>query len=120
MNLTILLIADDAERGRAALSVALAQAALGGAVRIYAHERAVRLFTAGDRPDDDAAALAAAGLPDRLALLEMARENGIKLIACQTGIAITGASMEALAPGVEAGGLVSLLADQGPGNMLAF
>jgi predicted peroxiredoxin len=118
--LTILLIADDAARGRAGLSVALAQAALGGTVRIYAHERAVALLTAALRPDDDVAALARAGLPDRLALLEMAHDQGIALIACQTGLAMTGTTMEALARGVEAGGLVSLLADPDPGSLLAF
>jgi predicted peroxiredoxin len=109
MSLTVMLIATDATRARAALSLALAAAALGEPARVYAHERAVALFAAAPRADDEGEALTAAGLPDRLALLAMAHEAGVALIACQTGLALAGAGLPDLVAGVEAGGLVSLL-----------
>lgn len=111
VRLTILLVADDATRARAALSLALATAALGRPVLLYAHERAVALLAAQLRTDDDQTALAAAGLPDRLALLDMAHESGVVLVACQTGLVLTGLSINDLAQGVEAGGLMSVLAE---------
>lgn len=113
MSATILLVATDVHRARAALSLALAQAALGPAPRLYAHERAVAMLARAPRDDDDSAGLAAAGLPDRLQLLAMAAESGIKLIACQTGLAITGLALADLVEGAEAGGLIGLLAAQG-------
>ncbi len=108
-GLTVILFATDAARGRAALTLAIAKAALGGRVRLYAHELAVTLL----RPDvdPDAAMLAAAGMPDRPALLAMALEAGVTLIACQTGLALAGLAISDLAAGVEAGGLVGLLAE---------
>lgn len=109
MRLTVILIATKVARARAALSLALAAAALGEEVTLFAHEAAVALLAAAPRGDDDGAALAAAGLPDRSALLGMAREAGVALIACQTGLALTGLALSDLAEGVEAGGLVSVL-----------
>lgn len=120
VRLTILLVADDTTRARAALSLALATAALGGKVQLYGHERAVALLAAEPRDDDDSAALAAAGLPDRLAMLAMAHESGIALIACQTGLAMTGLTVAELAAGVEAGGLVGVLAVDPTRNLVVF
>lgn len=120
MSLTIMLIAEDAPRGRAALSLALAQAALGDQVRIYAHERAVMLLADAPLADDDFTACAAAGLPDRRAMLAMAIESGVTLIACQTGLAMTGLTLDDLAPGAEAGGLMSVLATLGEGRLVAI
>jgi len=115
-----MLVSDDAARGRAALSLALAQAALGRPVRLYAHERAVALLVESPRDDDDSAALAAAGIPDRQAMLAMARESGITLIACQTGLALTGLSIDDLTDGVEAGGLIGLIVQRPTENLLVF
>lgn len=120
MSLTIILTAEDAPRARAALSLALAQAALGGRVRLYAHERAVAALAAAPRPDDDSTALKDAGLPDRSAMLTMAAESGVTLIACQTGLAMLGLEIGALVPGVEAGGLVGLLATLGDDRLVTF
>ena len=108
-----MLIATDAARARAALALALAAAALGEEVQLFAQERAVALLAPAPRGDEEAAALAAAGLPDRPALLAMAAEAGVRLIACQSGLALTGLPLTALAPGVEAGGLVSFLQSGG-------
>lgn len=120
MRLTLILIAEDAARGRAALSIALAQSALGGSVQLYAHERAVALFAKAPRADDDAAPLAAAGLPDRLAMLAMATEAGVALIACQTGMALAGLGIDDLVAGVAPGGLVSVLAQPQPHQLLTI
>ena len=120
MSLTILLAAEDAPRARAALSLALAQAALGGRVRLYAHERAVAALVAVPRADDDSVVLAESGLPDRCAMLTMAVESGVTLIACQTGLAMTGLTIGDLAQGIEAGGLVGLLATLGDDRLVTF
>lgn len=120
MCLTLILISEDAARGRAALSIALAQSALGGAVQLYAHERAVAFFAKAPRADDDAAPLAAAGLPDRRAMLAMATEAGVALIACQTGMALVGLGMDDLVAGVAPGGLISVLAQPQPHQLLTI
>ncbi|MBY0519498.1 MAG: DsrE/DsrF/DrsH-like family protein [Sphingomonas sp.] len=119
MTLAIMLVTEDSVRARAALSVALAHVALGGRVRIYAHERAVALFAQAPRLDDETETLAAAGLPDRLAMLAMAIESGVELIACQTGLAIAGLSIGELVLGTEPGGLVALLATLGDDRLVS-
>lgn len=115
-----MLVAEDARRARAALSLALAQGALGGRVRIYAHERAVAAFRRAPLRDDDSAALARAGLPDRSAMLAMAVEADIALIACQTGLAMAGLVLGDLVSGAEAGGLVGVLATLGDDRLVTF
>jgi predicted peroxiredoxin len=108
-GLTIVLIATDPVRVRAALTLAISQVALGGRVRLYAHEHAVSMLVPG--ADGDNLLLADAGLPDRQALLAMAVDAGVSLIACQTGLALCGLGIDNLVAGAEAGGLMSALAD---------
>ncbi|MCC2976319.1 DsrE family protein [Sphingomonas sp. PL-96] len=117
-GLTILVATDDTARFRAALATAAAAAALGARARVFLHEAAADLLVA--RPDADAARLAAAGVPTQEQLLEIARESGVALIVCQTGLARAGLSMETLSAGAEAGGLVSLLGTLGEDRLLAF
>lgn len=119
-GLTIIVASTDAARFRAAMTTALAQAALGDSVRLYCHEASVALLSRAPRDDEDGPSLAAAGLPDRPALLAMAQAAGIALIACQTGLALTSMTLEALAGGVEAGGMVSLLATLGTDRLVSF
>lgn len=118
MNLTIVLIREEASAARAALTIALAQAALGGRVRMFGHERAAALLASAPHADDETRALAEHGLPDRLALLAMAAEAGIELIACQTGLAILGLTAADLANGVSTGGLVGMLATLGDDRLV--
>jgi len=92
-GLTILVVSGDPARFEAALTLASASAALGARSRVYCHGGAVARLAA-DSP-----------------LLATAREIGVALIACQTGLSDTGLSFDALAPGVEAGGMVGVLAD---------
>lgn len=117
-GLTILAATADAERFRAALSIACAHAALGGSARLYCHEAAVTLLVPGTDPADDG--LAARGLATRAQLLAEARDSGVSLIACQTGLAAAGIAFDALTPGVEPGGLVSLLATLGEGRLVTL
>ena len=118
-GLTVLVAGSDVARLRAALATACAAAALGGRVRVYAQEEAVPLLRAG-AADPDAARLRAAGLPDATETLAVALDSGVAVIACQSGLALAGLSAEQLAPGVETGGLVSLLATLGEDRLLAF
>lgn len=117
-GLTILAATADVERFRAALSLACAHAALGGGTRLYCHEAAVALLVPGADPGDDA--LAAKGLASRTQLLAEALEAGVTLIACQTGLAAAEIAFDMLAPGVEPGGLVSLLAALGEDRLVTL
>lgn len=110
---TIIVAAPDGVRFRVAMTLALAQSALGGRVRVYCHEASVALLARAERGDEDRAALAANGLPNRLDLITMAVSSGVSLIACQTGLAIAGLAIADLAEGVEAGGMMALMADLG-------
>ena len=56
----------------------------------------------------------------REAVIAIARESGVELLVCQSGLALTGLSMAELPAGTTAGGLVSLLATLGEDRLLAF
>ena len=94
-GLTLLVATADPARLRAALTLAAANAALGGRTRVYFHEEAVPLLASRDP------------------LIATALETGALLIACQTGLAAAGLAADQLPDGVETGGLISLLADLG-------
>lgn len=107
-GLTLLVATDDHVRFRAALSLACAQSALGGRVRVFCQETAVSLLV--DRPDPDRATLAAQGLPDLGQLVAAAGEMGVALMACQTGLSAASLSTQCLYATVEPSGLVGVLA----------
>lgn len=107
-GLTILIPSDDRVRFRAALSLACAQGALGGRVRLFCQEEAVSLLI--DRPDPDRATLTERGLPDIPELIAAARDIGVMLIVCQTGLSAASLGIDIMCEGIEAGGLVSVLA----------
>lgn len=117
-GLTIIAATADPERFRAALSLACAHAALGGKARVYCHEAAASLLLPGEDPED--AQRIAAGLPTRGQLLHEARDGGVALIACQTGLAAAGIPFNTLPPYIEAGGLVSLLAELGDDRLVTL
>ena len=116
-GLTIIVTGAEEERFRAALTLACSQAALGGRVRVYFHERAVALLAPSEpsRHED----VAQHGLPTQNDLLVLARESGVALIACQTGIALCGVQADALFAGSEAGGMVGLLATLGEDRLVS-
>ena len=115
-GLTVVLAAPDETRLRAALSLACAAAALGGRARAHFHEHAVALLIAG--PEPDAGDRLAEGLPDRATLFAQAREAGVEVSACQTGMALQRIQHQSLAPDVEVTGLVSLLATLGEDRLV--
>jgi peroxiredoxin family protein len=99
-GLTAIVVACDADRFRAALTMACAAAALGGRARVYLHEEAVGLLAM--------AAAAPDGLPDLSELRAIAADSGVAVIACQTGLALAGIAADRA--GVAAGGMIDLLA----------
>ena len=115
-GLTILIPVADRVRFRAALSLACAQAALGGRVRIFCQEEAATLLV--DTPDVDEASLSARGLPTIPTLISTAREIGVELLVCQTGLAAASLTIDGLFASVEAGGLVGVLATLGDDRLI--
>ena len=123
-GLTIIVASDDPARFRAALTLAISQTALGGKARVYCHETSVALLIqdggVNGAVDAEGKRLAAAGLPDRAALLAMALEGGVELTACQTGLALCGVALAELVEGVAAGGLMGVMATLGEDRLVNF
>lgn len=118
-GLTVVVATADPARLHAALSLAAAAAAAGAATRLYFHADAVALAAPPHAWPDDAR-YAAAGLPSLAALFDEALAMGVRMIACQTGLALTGSSAGNLDTHIETGGLVSLLASLGDGRLVTL
>jgi peroxiredoxin family protein len=118
-GVTILLTRDDPPSLRAALTIASAAAALGQRGRIYLHEAAVAMLCRSMAHGADAM-YRAKGLPDLAGVLEVALSMDVKIIACQTGLALGDHDAEALDPRVETGGLVGLMASLGDDRLIAL
>jgi predicted peroxiredoxin len=108
-----------AEGGRlyAALEAGMAAAALGRSVRIFLQGEAAALLRdpvsfAGDT------ARRAAGQPDLAGMIDEARAMNIELLACQSGMALVGVAATDLVPHVRSAGVVSFMAEVGPGDRL--
>lgn len=101
------LIAGDPARLRLALELAAAQAALGGAARLFCHQAAAAALVAGDDTPPPP------GLPTTAQLLDDALALGVAVMACQTGLALAGIAASSLDPRVATGGLVSVLSALG-------
>ena len=95
-----IVVAEPGPRLVTALRVAAAAAALGRDV--------VLLF--------DGASVGALASPDPL--LATALDLGVRVVACQTGLADAGMTAAALPPGVTTGGMVSFLAQAGDAQLL--
>ncbi|TKD51047.1 DsrE family protein [Sphingomonas baiyangensis] len=93
-GLTLIVASADAARYRSALTLACAQAALGGRARLFHDDAAVTLLATG--PLD--------------ATLAQARAMDVKLIVCQTALDAHGLTIGDLHEGSEGGGMISLLA----------
>ena len=117
-GLTIVVTTGARDRFRAALTLSCAHAALGGRTRVYCHEAAVALLA--DRDDPAAASRAAHGLPDAPALIATALDGGVEILACQTGLALSGLAHSALPGGIEASGRVALLAELGDDRLVTI
>ncbi len=120
--LGILLLSGGHERAHYALVMATGAAAIGRAVVLFATNAGCRLFEAA-RPleaDPREAALAAGGVAGIGTLLDAAAELGIRRIACEAGLRAEAILPEALAPGVEIAGVVTLLGAVGSGQIVAL
>ncbi|MFZ2998006.1 DsrE/DsrF/DrsH-like family protein [Sphingobium sp.] len=107
-DLNIVLTVPDAERLRGALTLAAAQAALGGHATLFLQLDAVGLLRAHTSAPCDAAHQAA-GLPDLATLIVEAQDMGVTLIACQSGMALSDLTANDLPAGVEIGGPIGFL-----------
>lgn len=116
-GLNIIVAAADGQRFYAALETAIAAAALGHPARIFLQGDAAALLRtpvtfAGD------GARRAVGQPDLAAIIAEATAMDVRLIVCQSGMALAGMTASELVPQVRAGGLVSFLAEAGPDDQL--
>ena len=118
-ELRIVVATADAERLRGALVLASAQAALGGRASVFLQLDAVTLLRQPIAAPNDAVHQAA-GLPVLAALMEEAIALGVSILACQSGLALTGLTADALPVGVEVSGPVSFLQETGDEARLLF
>ena len=117
--LTIIVAAPDPERLRGALTLAAAQAALGGQARLFLQLDAVALLRAPIAAPRDAGHKAA-GLPSLEDLLAEALSLGVALSACQSGMSLAGLSLADLPLGTEVTGPIALLQAQTEADRLIF
>ena len=118
-SLTIIVAAPDPERLRGALTLAAAQAALGGRARLFLQLDAVALLRAPIAAPRDAGHKAA-GLPSLEELLAEALSLGVALSACQSGMSLAGLSLADLPLGTEVTGPIALLQAQTEADRLIF
>jgi predicted peroxiredoxin len=100
MGLAVIVAGTDPARFRTALTLAAAQAALGGRVRLLLDGEAVRLAAMRDE------------------LLESCLELGVTVTLCQSGLAAAGLRAAALDPRFDYGGMVGLLACLGDDRLV--
>lgn len=115
-GLTIIVAGNDPERFHAALSVAAANAAMNHHSRIFLQGEAAALLRGTEVEGD--ARRSRHGVPTVAQLTEEARALGVKIIACQSGLALAGLSADRLPDGVTTGGLVEILATRGDDQLL--
>jgi predicted peroxiredoxin len=116
-GLNLIVASADGERFYAALEAAAAAAALGRPARIFLQGPAAALLRtpvafAGD------AERRATGQPDLVSLIAEAMAMDVRLVVCQSGMALTGMTASELVPQVRTGGLVSFMAEIGDGDRL--
>lgn len=118
-GLNFVILTDDAERLRGALTLALAHGALGKAARLFLQLDAVRLL----RPPVSAprdADHTVHGLPSLAVLIDEALDAGLTILACQSGLALAGLDAATLDPRIEPSGPVSFLQSLGSEDRLVI
>ena len=95
-----IIVSDSGARLPTALTLAASAAALGRDVAMLFDGASVAALV-GDDP-----------------LLATALDLGVRIVACQTGLADAGLSAAALPAGVDTGGMVSFLADAGDAQIV--
>jgi len=116
-GLTILVAEPSPARFRTALTLATAQAALGGRARLFLDGGAVALLRP---PVEDAAdpAYAAAGMPGLADLLGEALAMGVGISACQSGLALVGLDATTLDRRIGFGGMIGMLQTLGEDRLV--
>ncbi len=120
--LGVLLISGGHERAHYALVMATGAAALGRDVTIFATNAGARLLLADQMlaADPREALVVSRGVAGIGVLWAAARELGIRMIACEAGLAAEGLREAALAPGVERAGVASFLEAVGAGQIVTL
>lgn len=116
-GLSIIVASADGQRFYAALEAAAAAAALGRSARIFLQGEAAALLRTPVAFEGDTDRRAA-GQPDLVSLIAEAMAMDVRLIVCQTGMALVGMTASELVPQVRTGGLVSFLSEAGPTDQL--
>lgn len=117
--LRIVVLTDDAERFRGALTIAAAHAALGGDAALFLQLDAVRLLRAPYTAPMDITH-SAAGLPTMAQLVEDALSLGVRLMVCQSGLALAGLDLVSCDARIEASGPVAFVQALGDDDRLIF
>lgn len=115
--LKIILLSPDPERFRGVLTLAAAQAALGGKVAVFFQLEAAALLRQPLPAPNDREHVEK-GLPPLAELMDDARALGVVFVACQSGMELCGMDAEALPPGAIVGGPVSFLQATDDGDRL--
>lgn len=96
-------------RSHAALTLACSSAALGRRVHLFFHGEAVTILEPHRRWRGDET-LAAVGISGLSELLGSARDLGVAMMACPSGLHLCGITANLLPDGVETGGMMAFLA----------
>lgn len=116
-GLTIIVATADPARLHAALSVAAAHAALDRPTRMFLQGEAVVLLRSPIRWAEDER-YSASGLPTLGELLAEAAAIGVRITACQSGLALALMELNDLPPGIDTGGILELLTRHGADQLL--
>lgn len=111
--MNIIIASRDPVRLIAALEFALAHVALGKAPRVFLQGEAAGLIALPLTSPADAARRAA-GLPDLALIWEEAAAMEVPLIACQSGLALCGLTIDHIPPEAQSGGLISFITASAP------
>jgi predicted peroxiredoxin len=101
---------------RAGLELATANAALGGRARVFCQGEAVTALARLHDPHDSG--YATCGLPTLAEIFDESQSLGVEVIACQSGLLLTGLTADRLDPRIQFGGLVSLLQTLGEDRLV--
>ena len=118
-GLTIVVAEASPLRFRTALTMAAAQAALGGGARLFLDGAAVALLKPPLR-DEEEAIYREAGLPALPELLDEAFGLGVTVTACQSGLLLADMEADALDPRIGYGGMVSMLQQLGDDQLVVI
>jgi predicted peroxiredoxin len=118
-GLTIILAGTDPDRLRSALGLAAAQAALGGAARLFLDGASARLLALPIAAPGDADHRAA-GLPTLAELVDTALALGVGITLCQSGLALAGIAADGIDPRLHTGGLTEVMASLAEDRLIAL